>query len=179
VSHIAQNDLRVMSLAELMSLFMLALSYAAAFLFFLNIFHYLTAGEAYYSWFGIGLLYAGPAVTSLMQLGLSRTREYSADLGAVQLTGDPEGLVLALSKLERYTGSVWEDLMFPVPGRRIPQPSVLRSHPTTEERVARLKELEADHGLAPLAVAKQPFISLAGVGPISMRPRYRFPGLWY
>ena len=47
-------------------------------------------------------------------------------------------LATALDKLERYQGHFWEDLMFPVPSRRIPQPSLLRSHPPTDERVKRL-----------------------------------------
>ena len=50
------------------------------------------------------LLYLAPTIGSLLQLGLSRTREYDADLEGAQLTGDPRGLASALEKLERYQG---------------------------------------------------------------------------
>jgi len=179
MSHIVNNDLSVMGLADLMSRFLLALSYAAAFLGLLNIFFMLTAGEAFVSWLGIALLYIAPAFSSVLQLRLSRTREYNADRTAVYLTSDPESLASALGKLERYTGQFWEDLMFPVPGRRIPQPSSLRSHPTTEERISRLQHMQMPQDHPPLLITEQPIITLAGVGPIALRPRYRFPGLWY
>ena len=71
-------------------------------------------------------------------MALSRTREYDADREAAGLTGDPAGLASALGSLERYQGRVWEDLMLPFPARRIPYPSLLRSHPETADRINRL-----------------------------------------
>lgn len=179
ISHVKNNDLAVMGLADIMSRFTLALSYLAAVLAFMNIFFLITAGEAYLSWLGILLLYLAPALSSLLQLSLSRAREYDADLSAARLMGNPHALASALQKLDRYTGRFWEDLMFPVPGRRVPQPSVLRSHPTTEERIARLRELAPQDTMPPLILTDRPIVTLVGYGPISMRPRYRFPGLWY
>ena len=179
VSHIRNNDLWVMGLADLMSRFTQVLSYLAVFLALINVLALLTAGEATYSWFGIALLYLAPAISSLLQLALSRVREFDADLEGARLTGDPEGLASALRKVERYTGHFWEDLMLPVPARRIPQPSVLRSHPTTDERVARLQELDPGTAMPQIVIAEQPMVSLVGLGPISMRPRYRFPGIWF
>jgi heat shock protein HtpX len=94
------------------------------------------------------------------------------------LTGDPRGLASALEKLERYQGSIWED-MLPLPSRRIPQPSLLRSHPPTAERVARLLALENREMAPPIEVTEEPMVSMVGMGPGSMQPRYRFPGVWY
>jgi heat shock protein HtpX len=74
----------------------------------------------------------------LLQLGLSRTREYDADLEGAALTGDPEGLVSALRTLERKQGSVWEGLF---PAGRIPDPSLLRTHPRTDDRIRPLLSL--------------------------------------
>lgn len=179
VSHIRNNDLWVMGLADLMSRFTQVLSYVAVVLAGANVLALLVAGEAAYSWIAIILLYLAPAASNLLQLGLSRVREFDADLEGARLTGDPEGLASALVKVERYTGRFWEDLMFPIPARRVPQPSVLRSHPTTEARIARLQELDPRTTLPPIVVVEQPMVSLVGFGPIAMRPRYRFPGLWF
>ncbi|WP_198947688.1 M48 family metalloprotease [Haematobacter missouriensis] len=79
---------------------------------------------------------------ALVQLGLSRTREYDADRAAAELAGDPEGLVRALVKLERRVGRFWEEIL--LPGRRIPEPSLLRTHPPTESRIRRLRDLVTD-----------------------------------
>ena len=128
-------------------------------------------------WLPILLLYLAPTLGSLLQLALSRTREYDADLDGAALTGDPMGLASALGRIERYQGHLWEDL---VPGgRRIPQPSVLRSHPRTEDRIARLRSVDRGTLLPPIEVAEEPMVSLVGFGPIAMRPRYRFPGVWF
>jgi heat shock protein HtpX len=123
------------------------------------------------------ILYLAPSIGSLLQLGLSRTREYDADLEGAFLTGNPRGLASALQKLERYQGRFWEDFAFPVPGRRIPQPSVLRSHPTTQERVDRLLALEGRPALPPIEVGSQPLAAFAGAA--ALRPRTRWPGVWY
>jgi heat shock protein HtpX len=69
--------------------------------------------------------------------------------------------------------------MFPVPTRRIPQPSLLRSHPPTDQRIARLLALEGRELSPPIEVVEEPMVSMVGVGPASMRPRYRFPGVWF
>ena len=178
ISHIRNNDLAVMGLADVMTRFTQVLSYLALFLAIFNL-PGLLLGDSDISLTALLLLYLAPTIGSLLQLGLSRTREYDADLEGAQLTGDPRGLASALDKLERYQGSFWEDLMFPVPGRRIPQPSLLRSHPPTEERVARLLALESRDMPPPIEVVEEPMVSLAGLGPGSMRPRYRFPGVWF
>ena len=64
------------------------------------------------------VLMFAPAIGSLLQLALSRAREYDADLEAAQITGDPEGLASALAALERRQGALWES--FVLPGARIP-----------------------------------------------------------
>ncbi len=46
------------------------------------------------------VLIALPTVVTLLQLALSRSREYDADLDEASLTGDPEGLTEALEVLE-------------------------------------------------------------------------------
>jgi heat shock protein HtpX len=178
ISHIRNNDLSVMSLADIMTRFGQLLSYIAIFLAIFNL-PAMLLGDSDVPLMALVLLYLAPTIGSLLQLGLSRTREYDADLEGAGLTGDPRGLASALEKLERYQGHFWEDMMLPVPARRIPQPSLLRSHPPTDQRVARLLALE-NHDLAPpIEVVEEPMVSLVGMGPGSMQPRYRFPGVWY
>ena len=69
--------------------------------------------------------------------------------------------------------------MLPVPGRRVPQPSLLRSHPPTEAARGAPAELQARPELPPIVIVERPMISLIGLGPIELNPRYRWPGLWY
>src|SRR5690606_36483706 len=90
------------------------------------------------------VLMAAPTLGGLLQMALSRTREFDADLGAVMLTGDPDGLASALHRLERHQGRLWEGLM--LPGGRVPNPSVLRTHPATEQRIQRLMALKTPPG---------------------------------
>ncbi len=85
------------------------------------------------------LLVLAPHLSALAQLGLSRTREYDADLNAAALTGEPEALARALVKIEQLQHGWWERIL--LPGRKIPEPSLLRTHPPTAERVERLLQL--------------------------------------
>ena len=178
ISHIRNNDLAVMGLADVMTRFTQSLAYLALFLALFNLPAFLL-GDAEISLLGLALLYLAPTAGSLIQLALSRTREYDADLEGASLTGDPEALASALEKLERYQGYFWEDMRLPVPGRRIPQPSLLRSHPSTEDRVARLRALGERPMLPQIPIAEEPMVSLVGVGPAAMRPRYRWSGVWF
>ncbi len=178
LSHVRNNDLAVMSLADVMTRFTQVLSYLALFLAIVNL-PAMLLGDSDIPFSALLLLYLAPTIGSLLQLGLSRTREYDADLEGAMLTGDPRGLAAALDKLERYQGSFWEDFMFPVPARRIPQPSLLRSHPPTQARIARLLALEGRDLPPPIEVVEEPSVSMVGFSPGSLQPRYRFPGVWY
>ena len=124
----------------------------------------------------IPLLVFAPQITTLLQLALSRAREFDADLDAGGLTGDPEGLASALAKLERYQRSAWEQILFP--GYRLPQPSVLRTHPPTEERVARLRSLSGAPSLPPLADRGGARIEAAWP-MVHGAPHGRLIGFWY
>jgi heat shock protein HtpX len=178
LSHVRNNDLAVMGLADTMTRFTQVLSYLALFLGIINL-PALLLGDSDISLTALLLLYLAPTAGSLLQLSLSRTREYDADVDGATLTGDPAGLASALDKLENYQGSFWEDLMFPVPSRRIPQPSLLRSHPASADRIRRLLALENRDLPPPIEVVEEPMVSMVGFGPGSLQPRYRFPGVWF
>lgn len=146
ISHIAHEDLKVMAFADMVSRFTSLWSTFGIFALFFNLFGMAGGSEAVVPWPAVALLVFAPTLGGLLQLALSRTREFDADLGAAVLTGDPDGLASALRRLEKAQGVYWESLM--LPGSRTPVPSVLRTHPQTEERIARLMALK--HGDAPV-----------------------------
>lgn len=176
VAHIRHNDLWIMNLADMMSRLTHFMSMMGMFLFFFNLPIMLLGGDTF-PWIGILLLYFAPTAASLLQLGLSRAREYDADIEGAMLSGDPEGLASALAKLERQQGRMWESIF--MPGRRIPTPSLLRSHPPTEERVRRLLALLPNATQRPPLQSAELGSILGGFGPMPGRPRYHISGLWY
>ena len=177
MSHIANEDIKVMALADMVSRMTSVMSTLGIIGLVLNL-PAVLFGMATIPWLGIALLIAAPTIGGLLQLALSRTREYDADLGAAALTGDPGGLATALVKLEQAQGRLWEGLV--LPGGRLPDPSLMRTHPPTAERIARLREL------APAATAAVFFgEDVARPGPSLVpsvgrpRVRVRSMGLWY
>lgn len=170
ISHIANGDIRVMAIADIVNRLTGALQTVGLFLLLIGLWQSSRAVIA-----AIVLLIA-PTIGALLQLALSRAREYDADLEAVQLTGDAEGLASALATLERRQGNLWEN--FILPGARIPDPSLLRTHPRTAERVERLLTLRRPE-LQQIGISEAPS-SLPGHYPvIKGRPRFRSLGLWY
>jgi heat shock protein HtpX len=178
VSHIRHNDMWVMSLADTVSRVTSSLSFVGQMLIFINL-PLVMLGQAHVAWFPILLLLAGPTLSGLMQLALSRTREFDADLGAVRLTGDPVGLASALEKLEREGRGLFDWVL--MPGRRDPEPSVLRSHPNTRERVGRLLELAGRPGVqpGPLDVGALLLQLPQELPRVTRPPRWHVSGLWH
>lgn len=174
ISHVRNNDLWIMSLADLMSRLTSLLSWLGQFLLILNL-PALMMGMVAVPWLLVLALIFAPTLMALLQLALSRAREHDADLDAATLTRDPRGLASALAKLDRLQGRYWEDIL--LPGRRMPEPSLLRTHPPTEERIQRLLALagEDDERLAPPSGRVfEPPRQIAVMGP-----RWRWPGVWY
>ena len=176
VSHIANKDLWIMNLTDVMSRITAMMSYLGMFLFVMNL-PLVVAGMATVPWLLVILLVLAPTIMGLLQLALSRTREFDADLDAAKLTGDPMGLASALAKLERYQGRVWENIL--LPGQRIPEPSLPRTHPPTDERVRRLMALK-EPASAPRVSRPSEFVQLPADFPIVRgAPRWRRFGIWY
>lgn len=145
ISHIRNEDLKVMALADTVSRFTSLMSTIGMVSLLFNITFLASGAHAQVPWLGVLVLLVAPTIGGLLQMALSRTREFDADLGASLLTGDPDGLAQALTKLEKAQGRLWENLI--LPGGRIPDPSILRTHPLTETRVARLKALKDASGV--------------------------------
>lgn len=89
-----------------------------------------------------------PLAAMLIQMAISRAREFEADRVGAQLSGDPQALASALQRIERYAqGYVMPSaeqhpetaqmmIINPLHGRGLA--GLFRTHPDTEERVARL-----------------------------------------
>jgi heat shock protein HtpX len=177
VAHAQRGDLLVLGIADFVSRCAQGLYYVGLALAALNILRGISGGEPV-SWLSVLLLILAPALMTLLQLGLSRTREIEVDRAAALLTGDPLGLASAVSRLDASPGTSLDDLIPPVPARKVPLPSMLRYPPPADRRIARLNAFQVPP-MPPLDVAEGPRISLIGVGPIEMRPRYRWPGVWF
>jgi heat shock protein HtpX len=118
------------------------------------------------------LLVVLPTVVTLMQLAMTRSREYDADLEAVRLTGDPEGLARALIDLDMSDGRIWERILV---GRlSAPDPLLLQTHPRTTDRVRRLRALQVRPSENRWAHRNRPNIILA---PVARRPRLHRTGI--
>lgn len=175
VAHIAHGDLRVMGLADYVSRLTSLFALTGQFLLLLALPTALVA-EVEINWWGLLLLAVSPHIALIAQLGLSRVREYDADRRAAELTGDPEGLASALARIERVSRS-WRAWL--MPGWGNPEPSWLRTHPATEERVRRLLEMATwqDRSLGPhleslWEQARYPRL-------LSGSPRWRLGGFWW
>ena len=170
IAHIANEDMRVMGLADSIS----RLTHLLALLGQLAIVLSLPAlllGVTEVNWPALLLLAVAPQLALLAQLGLSRVREFDADRLAAELTGDPHGLASALAKIERVSRS-WRAWL--LPGWGNPEPSWLRTHPATAERSERLLELAPPPAMPPFPSAR--FVPEVTVSP--RPPRWRTGGLW-
>jgi len=96
-------------------------------------------------------IFLAPLAAMLVQMAISRTREYAADRGSAQLSGDPLGLVSALGKLDNAARQIENApaqqnpataplfIVNPLSGVRMD--NLFATHPSTENRIAALEEL--------------------------------------
>ncbi|MGE0105410.1 MAG: zinc metalloprotease HtpX [Thiomonas sp.] len=99
----------------------------------------------------IAVAILAPLAASLIQMAISRAREFEADRGGAEISGDPAALAAALQKIEAYARGVpfqaAEEhpataqmmILNPLHGGGIVK--LFSTHPATEERVARLMQM--------------------------------------
>lgn len=96
----------------------------------------------------LAMVLLAPLAASLIQMSISRQREYSADATGAQITGQPEGLASALLRLEEGAKETPMDvnqateclyIVKPLSGKGIA--SLFSTHPPIEERVRRLRQM--------------------------------------
>ena len=97
---------------------------------------------------GILVMILAPIAASLIQMAISRAREFEADRGGAEISGDPQALASALQKIQRYAQGIPLEtaerhpetaqmmIMNPLSGGGLK--GLFSTHPSTEERVARL-----------------------------------------
>jgi len=101
------------------------------------------------AWGGLFLLIVAPIAALLIQLAISRSREYAADEQAARITGNPLGLASALRKLAALTQRLPMETAQPATASlMIANPfsggglmRLFSTHPPIEERIARLEAL--------------------------------------
>lgn len=177
VAHAQRGDLFVFGIADLVTRCAQGLYYVGILLAALNILAMISGGERV-PWSSVVLTLLAPGLMNLLQLSFSRTRETEADRAAALMTGDALGVASAISRLDASPGSPLDDFVPPVPARKVGLPSMLRLATDVEQRVAQVAAFSAPP-MPPLEVSEGPRISLIGVGPIQLRPRYRWPGVWF
>ena len=97
---------------------------------------------------GMAVAFLAPMAAGLIQMAISRAREFEADRGGAEISGDPQALASALRKIEAYArGTTLEtternpataQMMIVNPLSGGGMRGLFSTHPTTEERVARL-----------------------------------------
>jgi heat shock protein HtpX len=146
LAHIKNRDILVASLAAAGASI---ISYAAHMLSFAAFFGSSRDEEEGVAEGGILAAIVAPIAATLIQLGISRSREYLADEAGARMSGDPEALAQALLKIERAasvmplaapeaTASLY--IINPL-GAAASLARLFSTHPATEERVARLMAL--------------------------------------
>lgn len=95
---------------------------------------------------GILMIFLAPLAASLIQMAISRSREFAADESAARAMGSASPLANALAKLESWSHRIPMDAQPAMAHMYIMKPANLMrlfsTHPPTEERIARLRSLQ-------------------------------------
>jgi heat shock protein HtpX len=104
---------------------------------------------------GILVMLLAPLAASLIQMAISRSREFEADRGGAEISGDPKALASALEKIHNYAHRIPNEtaeahpetgqmmIINPLAGRSFD--SLFSTHPRTEERIEKLMQLATQY----------------------------------
>lgn len=106
------------------------------------------------AWAGLLAVLVAPFAAMIVQLAISRTREYAADRAGAAISGNPRALAAALAKLQRGAEAIpgvaatripAAQQLYIVPGRSAD--SLFATHPATANRIAALEEIAQEMGM--------------------------------
>jgi heat shock protein HtpX len=148
IAHIKNRDILVSSIAAVIAA---AVGYIANALTFSSLLggHHEDEEEGSGSG-GLLMMFVAPMLATLIQLGISRAREYMADETGAQISGDPEALARALEKLEQGAAVFPAETAQPATASLfIVNPlasgsrmlNLFSTHPPMDERIRRLRRL--------------------------------------
>ncbi|MBL8551750.1 MAG: zinc metalloprotease HtpX [Hyphomonadaceae bacterium] len=128
----------------------------------------------------IAMMILAPIAAALVQMAISRAREYEADRGGAELSGDPNALARALEKIEgfakripnmdaeRNPATAHVFIINPLTGRGAD--NLFSTHPNTGNRVRALREIAAVMGSASPAFTQTAPSAAGGPGPWGRKP---------
>ena len=150
LAHVKHRDILISTIAATMAT---VISYAASIAQWAAIFGSGRSSDDDNNGGIIGLIATAiiaPIAAALIQMAISRSREYSADEGGAEICGNPNYLAAALEKIEYYAvhgaplpeatpATAHMCIINPLTGRDISFKSLFSTHPDTQERIARLR----------------------------------------
>ena len=103
-------------------------------------------------WGGLLMMLLAPLAAGLIQMAISRSREFDADAASAKYTGSPDGLINGLRKLEQGVERIPMNDASPAtahmfilnPFRNGGMTRMFSTHPSTEDRIARLEAMRGD-----------------------------------
>ena len=148
ISHVGNRDTLITSVAAGLAL---AITFAARLAAFAGIFAGGNSREGPNIFESLALLILAPLAAALLQLALSRSREYEADRSGARLIGDGEPLARALAKLDAASKQVPMNvrpeaasmyIVNPITGKDVQFKNWFQTHPPTPDRIKRLQSRE-------------------------------------
>jgi len=153
LAHVANRDILLTSVAGALATVIMFLSRMA---FFAQLFGGRSDDDDGGGFEGLFLIILGPIAAMMMQMALSRSREFQADATGARVTGDPLALASALRKLEAGTDRLplpadaslapTSQLMIANPFRGGGMSKMFSTHPPMDERIRRLEEMAGGAG---------------------------------
>src|SRR6266700_1482826 len=139
ISHVGNRDILIGSVAA---------AAAMGILWIARIGFFFGGGRRNNALTSVALFFLAPVAAFLLQMALTRSREYEADRSGARLIGDGEPLASALGKIEAGVRAVPMNvqpaaaqafIVNPLTGRKMSFASLFRTHPPTEDRIRRLR----------------------------------------